>query len=128
MMKLSSFDERLEYLRLDKDKHVSPRSISNRFYKSPAWLQCRRDILRRDLGMPLGVMIHGLSGMDDKVLYVHHINPLTEEDIEEGSEKLFDPENLITVDHETHMAIHYGRPVEELVERKPGDTKLWGCS
>lgn len=61
-------------------------------------------------------------------LYVHHIDPLTTKDLVEGGEKLFDMNNLVTVSHNTHNAIHYGDASllpKPLVERTPGDTKLW---
>jgi hypothetical protein len=71
----------------------------------------------------------GVDGYEihDKV-YIHHLNPITLQQIESGDPCIFDPNNLITVTHRTHNAIHYGdesllpRP---LVERRPGDTKLW---
>jgi len=81
-------------------------------------------VITRDLGCDMGVdgyEIH--SG-----LYIHHMNPMTVEDIKLGNPDILDPEFLITVTHQTHNAIHYGdesllpRPA---VERKPGDTKLW---
>jgi len=71
----------------------------------------------------------GIDGYDiHSGLYIHHMNPMTIEDIESGNPDILDPEFLITVTLATHNAIHYGnenllpRPV---VERQPGDTKLW---
>ena len=122
MMSFNDFSDRLEYLRLKGIHHESPRDISNKFYKSKPWLDCREDIMRRDLGCDLGVVGIYIDGP----MTVHHINPITQEDIETQSEKLYDPENLITVSDNTHKIIHY-RLVEQekYIERSPGDTKLW---
>ena len=76
------------------------------------------------MGCDLGVEGHEIF---DRV-YVHHMNPMTPKDIVDGNEAILNPEFLIVVTHLTHNAIHYGdekllpRP---LVERRPGDTKLW---
>jgi len=84
----------------------------------------RREVIIRDLGCDLGVEGHEIhSG-----LLIHHINPLTPKDLQTGARLALDLDNLITTRHRTHNAIHYGderllpRPV---IERKPGDTKLW---
>lgn len=122
MSKLESYTERLEYLRLRGVQHEAPRDISNRFYKSRAWLQCRKEIIRRDLGQDLGV--RGLYV--DGPITVHHMNPLTKEDIENLTENCFDPDGLITVSDYTHKRIHYDqKEYQQWVERKLGDTKLW---
>lgn len=120
-IKYDNFGDRLEYLRLLDGNVNSPRAMSNEFYKSRPWLTVRDEIIKRDLGMDLGVNGNSIS---DRII-VHHINPITDTDIIEGSYKLFDPENLITVSIQTHNAIHYGSKKEDFVERKPGDTKLW---
>lgn len=71
----------------------------------------------------------GIEGYDiHSGLYIHHMNPMTTEDIASSNPANLDPEFLITVTHQTHNAIHYGdesllpRPV---IDRQPGDTKLW---
>ncbi|PIM65941.1 hypothetical protein CTU88_46140, partial [Streptomyces sp. JV178] len=64
----------------------------------------------------------------DHGLYIHHLNPITLEQLEDGDDCLLDPNNLITVTHRTHNAIHYGdekQLVQPVVDRRPGDTKLW---
>lgn len=122
-LKHSNYGDRLQYLRLDGIHHSSPRDISNVFYKSKEWLRVRKEIIARDLGCDLGI-----AGMYiDGPIIVHHINPITQEDIDEWNvEKLFNPDNLICVSVETHNLIHYRkRKSLEFVERKPGDTKLW---
>lgn len=122
LVKLDSFSERLEYLKLLDNNVNSPRHMSEPFYKSDLWRTVRQNIITRDLGFDLGVFgvyIH------DTVM-VHHINPITEDDIVYQTQKLLDPENLITVSLNTHNLIHYKNEVKEpWVERTPGDTKLW---
>jgi len=81
-------------------------------------------VIARDLGFDLGAEDSPIRGKH----VIHHMNPITLEDLDEGSDNLLDPEFLITTAFRTHNAIHYGdksllpRP---LVERAPGDTKLW---
>jgi hypothetical protein len=81
-------------------------------------------VIVRDNGCDLGVAGYEIH---DRLL-VHHINPMTSEDIEHGDDVILDPQYLITTTHRTHNAIHYGdvRLIpRQLVERRPGDTKLW---
>ena len=117
MILFPSFKERLDYLMLLDGNVKSPRKNSMAFYKSKTWKQVRKEIIFRDLAFDLGV-----EGVDilDKVL-VHHINPITDEDILNESRKLYDPENLITMSLDTHNIIHYGNKEHEYVERQPGD-------
>lgn len=122
LIKLKSFDERLAYLKLLDNNVTSPRHISAGFYKSDIWKSLRKKIIDRDLGFDLGVFGVYIEGKR----YVHHINPINESDIIYQTNKLLDPENLITVSGNTHNLIHYNRVEKEpWVERKPGDTKLW---
>lgn len=121
LIKIDSFKGRVEYLSLKGLEYDIPRAISNRFYKSKLWLDVRADIIARDLGCDLGFP---LQTINTKVI-VHHVDPLTVEDIINLSPKCFDPENLITVSIDTHNIIHYGSPDDIYEERRPGDTKLW---
>lgn len=121
LIKINGHYERLEYLKLNDNNVSSPREDSMRFFKSEAWLETRRQIINRDLAFDLGVF--GMY-IDDRVI-VHHINPITIEDIENNSAKLLDHENLITVSHETHNKIHYQKERDLFVERSEGDTILW---
>lgn len=121
LVKLPTFEERLEYLRLWDDPHTSPRATSMSLYKSKQWLATRDAIIRRDFGSDLGILGVEIFG----AVYVHHINPITDEDIENWSYKLFDPENLISSSLETHNSIHYKPSDDPYVERSEGDTKLW---
>ena len=121
-LQFSNFGDRLEYLRLYGKYHVSPRAMSNSFYKSTAWLTCRNDIIRRDAGCDLGIINCDI----EKEILVHHICPLTQEDIDNWDvDKLFNPDNLISCSKRTHNRIHYGEPISSFVERQVGDTKLW---
>lgn len=121
MLKFKEHGERLEYLRLNDNNYSSPRNESQTFFKSQAWKQTRKEIIARDMGFDLGVF--GIY-IPDKTI-VHHINPITIEDILSGSDALLDPNNLITVSMYTHNLIHYSRVPEEVVDRSPGDTILW---
>lgn len=123
LVKFDNYADRLRYLQLlDFNAHESPRWLSMLLYKSKVWRNVRKEVLERDLGFDLGVLDCSIDGN----IYVHHINPITAEDIIEGNaDKLYNLENLITVSHKTHNLIHYGTEVEEYVERQAGDTKLW---
>lgn len=125
---LETFLERFRYLALrgnvGQQTFGFDRWINQGFYTSREWKQARDAIIVRDEGCDLGLEGYEIH---DRI-YIHHINPITLEQLEAGDPCLLDPDNLITVTHRTHNAIHYGderllpRP---LVERKPGDTKLW---
>lgn len=123
VIKLATFEERLEYLRLTGVSVESPRHISQAFYKSRMWKAVREEVAKRDLGCDLGVFGIYIYGP----IYVHHINPLTQKDIDANIyKKLYDPENLICTSLETHNIIHYRTEIETpYVDRSPGDTKLW---
>lgn len=122
LIQLESFSERLEYLKLLDNNVTSPRHMSEQFYKSRTWGIVRKSIINRDLGFDLGVFGTYIEGM----IYVHHINPIDESDIVYQTDKLLNPENLITASGSTHNLIHYHQEEkEEWVERTPGDTKLW---
>ena len=122
-----TFEERFRYLRLEgrvgRDTFGFDRYLNQRFYDSPEWKQARRDTIARDLGCDLGV-----EGFEvyDRIL-VHHMNPITPDDIQDRNLDILNPEFLITVSHDTHNAIHYGDEyaIPSFTERAPGDTKLW---
>lgn len=122
LIKLPSFQERLDYLKLFDNNALSPRHMSEQFYKSHIWRTIRQQIIDRDLGFDLGVTGVYIEG----TILVHHIDPIDENDIVFQSAKLLDPENLITTSLNTHNLIHYNQEVRDVwVERTPGDTKLW---
>lgn len=128
LRRLETFEERFKYLALHGSVGRSTfgfdRYLNQQFYTSREWRQIRNRVIVRDNGCDLGIEGREITSR----LYIHHLNPMTVEDIEHGDGSILDPEFLITTQHATHNAIHYGderllpRP---LVERKNGDTKLW---
>lgn len=128
LIKSSSFIERFRYLALPGSVGSSTfgfdRYLNQQFYRSRQWKQIRHHVIARDNGCDLGVEDHEIH---DKIL-IHHMNPMTSDDIIEGDESILDPEFLICTSHRTHNAIHFGderKLPKPLVERRPGDTKLW---
>lgn len=131
LIKIDNFYDRMIYLMLEQipsdETFGSKRWMNQNLYNSREWRDLRRDVIIRDEGCDLGCGDHLL----DRYLLIHHINPITIEDIIEHRQNVFDMNNLITVSRDTHNLIHYGRKkdVELLkmfsVERRPGDTKLW---
>lgn len=128
MCKFRTLEERFEYLKLSGSVGRSTfgfdRYINQRFYTSRQWRQTREHVIARDLGCDLGVDGYEIH---DRVI-IHHMNPMTVEDIEEGVVDVLDPEFLVTTSHLTHNAIHYSDRslLPQLpVERRRGDTNLW---
>lgn len=120
-MTLDNYHDRLEYLKLLDGNVSSPRHMSEDFYKSSLWRQIREDVIRRDARFDLGVFGMYIEGS----VYVHHINPIEEEDIVNMSQKLISLDNLICTSLDSHNAIHYKPNKEDYIERRPGDTILW---
>ena len=128
LMHLHTLSDRFDYLELGgivgETTFGFDRWINQQFYRSREWRQIRNHVIARDNGFDLGAEDAPLLGAH----LIHHMNPLTLEDIEESTDNLLDPEFLITTSLRTHNAIHYGdkrqlpRP---FVERTPGDTRLW---
>lgn len=125
---LASFKDRFEYLKLGSQVGITTfgneRYLNQIFYKSAIWLETRRRVIIRDNGFDLGCEGYGIVG---KVL-VHHMNPITIQDILDRNPDIFNPEYLISCSHETHNAIHYGNDdilVSTMCERSPNDTCLW---
>ena len=125
---LPTFEERYEYLRLDgrvgEETFGFDRWLNQTFYKSEEWLSMRDKIIVRDNGCDLGI-----SGRDiySRIL-IHHMNPITKEDILRRSDILLNPEYLICVTPNTHRAIHYGNEnllMKAPIERRPNDTCPW---
>lgn len=123
-----TFEERFEYLKLEgrvgRETFGYDRYLNQLLYKDKEWLRTRRDIIIRDNGCDLGIpgrQIHG------KVL-VHHIDPITVEDILNRHPKVFDPDNLVCTSLLTHNAIHYSDDSilpKDPIERRPNDTCPW---
>lgn len=128
LRRLESFDDRFDYLMLGGEVGAATfafdRWINQEFYTSREWKRARRDVISRDEGRDLGIIGREINGG----LVVHHMNPMTPEDIIHGEEWILNPEFLITTTQDTHNAIHYGNRAslrEPYVERAPGDTSLW---
>lgn len=128
LRRLETFEERFDYLslkaRVGEQTFGFERYLNQQFYTSKEWRDVRYDVIARDEGMDLGIPGYEIY---DKVI-IHHMNPMTIDDVLEGNPDILDPDLLITVTLNTHNAIHYGdknRLRPRMVERKPGDTKLW---
>lgn len=126
LITIPTFEERFEYLQLKgsvgKDTFGYDRHLNQILYRSPEWKRLRNQIIIRDCGCDLaceGYDIHS------KVL-IHHLNPITVEDVLARSRKVFDPDNLVCVSHNTHNAIHYG-DVDLLITRPIIRTKNDTC-
>lgn len=129
LSRLKTFEERFEYLRLDgqvgKETFGFDRIFNQEFYRSVEWRRIRDQVIIRDCGCDLGVLGHEIYGQR---ILIHHMNPISLEDLERRSEILMNPEYLITTIHNTHQAIHYGD--EALLiklprERTKNDTCPW---
>ena len=129
LIHLKTFEERLDYLMLygavGHETFGHNRYLNQSLYHSAEWHDFRNSIIQRDNGCDLG--IDGLY--IDKYAIIHHINPITEEDILERRPCVFDRNNVILVSHKTHQIIHYSPKVDkmlyEFADRRPNDTKLW---
>ena len=124
-----TFEERFEYLKMQgqvgQDTFGYFRFYNQRFYTSQEWQQLRSHIIARDHGCDLGVFGHEIT---EQRIIIHHLNPITIEDIESGSDFLLNPEYLITTIHSTHNAIHYGDSSllpRVITERRANDTCPW---
>ena len=127
MKKLKTHEERYEYLKLSgkvaSETFGYDRYLNQTLYNSPEWKSVRNKVILRDNGCDLGVEGFEIGG---KVL-VHHLNPISKEDILNRDPKIFDLENLVCTCKRTHDAIHYGSEdsYHEPAERKPNDTCPW---
>ena len=129
LSKFKTFRERYEYLKLDgtvgEETFGFDRYINQMFYKSEEWKRIRNYVITRDNGCDLGIQDRKII---DSVILVHHMNPITKEDIINKNEILLDPEYLITTIKPTHDAIHYGDEsllAEDLIIRSKNDTCPW---
>ena len=129
LITLPTFEQRYEYLRLDGSVGVETfgfdRYINQKFYHDPEWIRIRDKIITRDNGCDLGV--RGYEIKYERII-IHHITPITLEDIINRHPIVFDLENLITVTHNTHLAIHYGDAnliSKTPIERTKNDTCPW---
>lgn len=128
LITIPTYEERFQYLQLKgavgKDTFGYDRYLNQIFYNSPEWKRLRNQIIIRDNGCDLGCEGYEIYG---RVL-IHHLNPITVEDVVSRNPIVFDPENLICVSHNTHNAIHYGDEsllILAPVERTKNDTCPW---
>lgn len=128
LIQLETFEERYSYLKLDGivgfETFGFDRYLNQLLYKSKEWNRCRTEIIVRDNGCDLGV--------DDYVIYgkilIHHMTPITKDDIVNNRPILFDHDKLISTSFETHNAIHYGESnalLKQPIERTKHDTAPW---
>ena len=128
LIQIQTYEERYEYLKTNstvcEPTLGSKRYLEQQFYRSKEWRTARRDAIVRDNGYDIGCEEYPINGM----IIVHHINPITLDDLLDRSEKLTDLNNLICVSEMTHKAIHYGDAEliqQPLVIRTKKDTCLW---
>ena len=128
LISLPTFEERFRYLNLHgmvgEETFGNDRYLNQLFYTSDEWRNIRRDVIIRDNGCDLGMWDREIQGL----ITVHHLNPITIEDILNRSEFLLNPEYLVCVSDITHKAIHYGDEsllITTPIERRPNDTCPW---
>lgn len=125
---LPTFEERYEYLRtgslVGDITFGGGRWLNQALYMSPEWKQFRNEIILRDQACDLAMPDYEIHGR----IIVHHLNPITKEDIINRNYCVFDPENVVCVSHSTHNAIHYGdenQLPQKPIIRRPNDTCPW---
>ena len=128
LSQLNSFEDRYRYLRLGGSVGIDTfgfdRYLNQIFYRSDKWKRVRDKVILRDNGCDLGAEGYEIHGR----ILIHHMNPITINDIEQESEFLLDPEFLISTTHNTHNAIHYGNEdllIKVPLERTKFDTCPW---
>lgn len=128
LITLPTFEERYRYLRLEGtvgiDTFGFDRIFNQRFYTSAEWRRVRDEVIIRDNGCDLGMPGHEIVGK----IIIHHINPISLDDLDRHADILLNPEYLITTMHVTHNAIHYGDErllITAPIERSKNDTCPW---
>ena len=128
LSRLATFEERFKYLQLKgavgRDTFGFDRWFNQQFYRSAEWKHIRDSVILRDNGCDLGIPGREIYGK----IIIHHLNPISLKDIEDNTDILMDPDNLITTTHMTHNAIHYGDDhllMKDPIVRKPNDTCPW---
>lgn len=128
LRQIDTFLDRYNYLKLNgivgEETFGIDRYVNQMLYKSYRWRKTRNEIIIRDNGCDLGMDEYELKNY----IVVHHINPITLEDIEEETDIVFDHENLISCSSRTHQAIHFGDEgllPKTYQPRRPNDTCLW---
>jgi hypothetical protein len=128
LSQLPTIEERFDYLVLDGEVGYATfgydRWVNQGFYRSREWKDARSFVIARDLGCDMGVPDFPVRGAP----HIHHINPITMEDLEFATDALFSPDNLVCVSRKTHNAIHFGDRSQlpwVPAARAAGDTRLW---
>lgn len=128
LISLPTYNERFNYCdlvgKVGAETFGYDRWINQVLYSSPEWRRFRRDIILRDEGCEFA--LPGFEIVQYGV--IHHLNPITKNDIVNRNACIFDPDNVVLVSRETHNFIHYGRgpaPTKIPVERRPNDTCPW---
>ena len=128
LITIPTFEERYKYLQLKgsvgKDTFGYDRYLNQLFYQTIEWKRLRRDLIIRDCGCDLGVEGYEIHGR----IIIHHMNPITKEDLLDRTDHLMNPEYLICTTHSTHNAIHYGDEsllVTAPIVRSKNDTCPW---
>lgn len=133
LLKFNTWEDRLDYLFLGDNKigeatFGGHRHLNQTLYSSPEWKRIRRKVIIRDNGCDMGLDDYPIA--DHTKIIIHHINPITIDDLLERSPIVLDLENLISVSFNVHQMIHYGKKARKdlLVldgNRTENDTKLW---
>lgn len=129
LVSLPTFEERYRYLQLRGtvayETFGFDRYLNQKFYRSNEWKKIRDQVIVRDMGCDLGLKGYEISGK----IIVHHMNPITIEDIDNNPQLILNPEFLICTSMDTHNAIHYGDEKilhkYDVTERSQYDTLLW---
>lgn len=128
LRQFDNFDERFEYLKLNgqvgRATFGFDRWVNQKFYTSYEWKRARDLVIMRDDGCDLGIPGYEINAE----ILIHHMNPMSMDDIIHREEWIFDPNYLITTTKSTHNAIHYGSEnpyPKTVISRNPNDTKLW---
>lgn len=129
LSRLTTFEERYNYLKLDgvvgEDTFGFDRYLNQKFYqRDPSWKKVRDEVIIRDMGCDLGIEDREIPNS----IIVHHMNPLSVDDLLNRTEFLLNPEYLICTSKTTHNAIHYGDEnllMKGPVERTKNDTCPW---
>lgn len=128
LSRIDDYYDRFDYLKIKGSigemTFGGQRYLNQVLYHSKRWKKARDSVIIRDNGCDLGHPDYKIYG----AIVIHHMNPLTLEQVENDSEAIYDPDFLICVTPNTHNAIHYGARgllPDPLIERRPWDTCPW---